>query len=86
MSCECVNMAGYGSESFGAHHHKNCENYATEKYNYLYYYDGGSEAWLPVDSYLETYVFEDCELGEVVEVQIKKIELTDKEVDELPED
>ena len=87
MPCECLSqMAGIGPESFGDHHHKNCEHYATEKYSYLYYYDEGSESWLPADPYLETYVFEDCELGEVVEVQLKQVELTDKEVDELPED
>lgn len=85
MACKCLSeMAGIGSESFGAHHHKNCEHYATDKFTYLYYYDEGMDAWMVADD-LEAYV-SNANIGESIEVQLKRIELTDKEADELPED
>jgi len=85
MNCTCLNsMAGIGPESFGLHHHKNCEHYATEKFSFLFYYDESFDSWILADD-LEDYVSCSGD-GESIEVELKVIELTDKEYEELPED
>ena len=86
MPCECLGkMAGLGRESFGAHHHKNCDGYAAEKNPYLFFYDNSVDMWLVSDE-LDDYVSSACNGGDSIEVELKHIELTDKEYDELPED
>lgn len=84
MSCECLgSMAGYGPESFGLHHHKNCTGYEQQKHWVLFYYDEGLDAWtLPTD--LDCMVGESYN-GDEVEIRFKYIEYTDKEIDEMPE-
>ena len=85
MNCTCLNsMAGIGPESFGLHHHKNCEHYATEKFSFLFYYDESFDSWILADD-LEDYVSGSGD-GESIEVELKVIELTDKEHEELPEE
>lgn len=86
MACKCLSeMAGIGSESFGAHHHKNCDGYATEKFQYLFFYDESVDGWVVAEE-LDEYVSAARNGGDSIEVELKHIDLTDKECDELPED
>ena len=85
MHCKCLNMAGIGRESFGKHHHKTCDGYATEKYPYLFFYDNSVDDWIIIDE-LDDYVSGARNGGDSIEVELKHVDLTDKEVDELPED
>jgi hypothetical protein len=80
-------MAGYGPESYGQHHHKNCSLYGVEKFSQLFYYEQGLDAWIPapcdVRSILDLNYLDN---SEIVNIQFKRIDMTDKEMDELPED
>lgn len=86
MPCECLSkMAGIGSESFGKHHHINCRHYATNKYTYLFYYSDGFDAWIPVSEKTGNVVdVLDFDANEEREIKFKRVDMTDKEYDEMP--
>lgn len=78
-----------GERSAGRNHHKRCPNYETEEFPYLMYYEEAIDAWTfapdKVDGQL--IVTEDqLEDGEDMEVRFKRVDLTDKEFDEIPVD
>ena len=88
MPCSCLcSMVGYNPDSYGEHHHKNCPLYGVEKFPQLFYYEEAIDAWAPAPKDLESIL----DLGyiddnEIIEIQFKRIDMTDKEMDELPED
>jgi len=80
MACKCLSeMACYDPESFGVHHHRNCEKYATEKNKILFFYDDSVDCWLMTDT-LEVADW-DADPGEVFEIQFRFELLTDQELD-----
>lgn len=81
--CECAGWAVYGSESFGNHHHCNCKKYNTEKYPYLLYYENALDCWLFTPDSVDQIIsaedqFED---GSIVEIEFKRKDFTDAEID-----
>ena len=88
MSCECLSWAGCGDISWGKHHHVNCEKYSTNKYPYLFYYEEAVDAWVPAPVTIEHLIVVDDQLenGEEMEIRFRRVDMTDKEINELPED
>ncbi len=84
--CNCKNMAGYGDDSWGKHHHIACEKYATEKNPYLFYYEEGVEAWVPVPEKTEHLIVVDDQLDndERMQLYFRRIDMTDKQIAEMP--
>lgn len=77
--CDCL------AES-GKHHHEDCPKYATEKFPYLLYYEDTVDGWVITPEYLENIVVTDqLDVGEEQEIRFKRVDMTDKEHDELPE-
>ena len=84
--CVCMTWAGYYPESWGVHHHKNCDNFKTEKFPYLFYYEEAINAWVPVPDKMENLMSaEDQPEIEEIEIRFKRIDMTDEEIDSLPE-
>lgn len=77
-------MAGYGPDSFGKHHHVNCESYGTDKNGYLMYYEEAIDAWTFAPEKVENLL--DLDIGDSAEIQFKMAEFTDKEIAEMPAD
>lgn len=86
--CECASWClAAGPESGGKHHHKNCPKYATEKFPCLLYWEEGVDAWVPVPVFVENMIeAQNLSEGDVEEIRFKRIDLTDKEFDEIPEE
>ena len=88
--CECMTWARATPDDLtkGQHHHPNCPKYETEKFPYLFYYEEAHSAWMPwVDGYDFSEMLDAlCFDGDKMEIQFVRRELTDKEIDELPED
>jgi hypothetical protein len=87
VMCDCLaRMAGYYPDSFGNHHHKNCDRYKTEKFPYLFYYEDAVDSWVPMPDKLENFMLaEDQPDIEEIEVRFKRVDMTDEEFDALPE-
>ncbi len=85
--CDCMNMAGYGPDSWGKHHHINCEKYGTEKHSYLFYYEETEDAWVPVPERTEHLIdaADQLEDGEKMQLEFKRVDMTDKQYAELPD-
>lgn len=85
-NCACKSWAGIGPESFGEHHHKNCPDYAVEKFPRIFYYEEAENCWAPthcdIDCLFDASILED---GETIEIQFKRFDMTDKEFAEIPE-
>ena len=86
MKC-CENFCIEKLADIGQHHHKNCPNYGTQKHPYLFYHCDGQDAWIPASEMLENTIdVANLEDKEEYEVRFKRLDLTDKEYDEMPED
>ena len=87
VMCACMTWAGYYPESWGRHHHKNCEKYKTQKYPYLFHYEEAVDAWVPAPDALENIIVveDQLETDEVVQIQFKRVDMTDEEIESLPE-
>lgn len=84
VMCECTTWARTGPQDGGEHHHKRCPKYATEKYPRLFYYEEGFNAWVPwIEGY--DYFGMMTEHGDTLELDFKRLDMTDKEIAELPE-
>ena len=83
----CKNFVITGSESHGQHHHKMCPRYKTEKFPYLFYYEDAVDCWIPVPDKLENIisVSDNMDVGEFIEIKFNRVDLTDREYDNLPE-
>lgn len=86
MTCECINMAGYGPDSWGKHHHVSCSKYETEKHPYLFYYEDAVNAWIPAPDKVENMISASDQLDDKEEIEIKfqRVDMTDKQIQELP--
>jgi hypothetical protein len=84
VMCDCINWAGYGSASFGKHHHVNCPKYHTEKFPYLLYYEEAIDAWTFAPERVEHIV--DLDDGDDMVISFKCKSFADAEVAEVPED
>ena len=86
MACECMDMAVTGPESTGQHHHVNCPKYKTEKFPTLFYYEEAINSWTPAPDNIEHMlcVEDQLEDGEKIELEFKRIDLTDAEFDAMP--
>lgn len=84
--CECMTWAGYGPESWGKHHHINCPKHKTEKFPYLFYYEEAESAWIPVPEKVENMISAEDQLedGEKIEIEFKRVDMTDEEIVNLP--
>ena len=69
-------------------HHPQCEKYHTEKFPYLFYYEEAENAWVPAPDSIEGIISveDQLEMGEDMEIQFKRVDLTDEEFDKLPSD
>ena len=87
VMCDCLKtMAGYYPESFGEHHHKECPKYKTEKFTHLFYYEDSINAWAPAPDKIEHIISasDQLEEGDTIEIQFKRVDMTDEEIDSLP--
>lgn len=85
--CECLKtMAGYYPDSFGNHHHKECPRYKKDKYPYLFYYEDGVNAFIPVPDKVQEIIDieHSIDKDEELEVRFKRFDMTDEEIDLLP--
>lgn len=86
LSCNCINFCMTCPEDRGNHHHVNCEKYRAEKFEYLFYYEEGLDKWIPAPiSTVGLIESSMLDVGEEREIKFKKLELTDKEYDNLTE-
>lgn len=86
--CDCMNMAGYGPDSWGKHHHVNCPKYSAEKHPYLFYYEEAVDAYVPVPDKVDGELIctpDQLEEGETMEITFKRVDYTDAEIAALPE-
>lgn len=86
--CEClVEMARVSQEDIGEHHHRMCLKYKTEKFPQLFYEEDGLNAWVPVPDNIDNIIVveDQMEESEIVEIRFKRFDMTDEEMDALPE-
>lgn len=85
---ECCN--GFAITEFadlGAHHHRRCPKYQTEKFTYLFYYSDALDKWVKAPDHLPLIVDPlGLGVGDVEEVKFKRLDLTDEEFNNLPEE
>lgn len=54
---------------------------------YLFYYEEALDAWIPAPENVNSLMpIENLDGGEEREIRFKRLDLTDKELDELPEE
>jgi len=85
--CECINMClPEGPESMGMHHNKMCPEYKAKKYPYLFYYEEAVDSWIPAPDKTEHIIATEDQLedGEKIEIEFKRVDMTDDEYDSMP--
>lgn len=89
MECECVGWARAEAVdlSLAHRHHSRCPKFATEKRPYNFYYDEGIGCWVPISCLIIEEIMspETIGNGEEIEIRFKRMDMTDKEVSELPD-
>lgn len=89
VMCQCINWARIGPEFGGDHHHVRCEKYSTKKYPRLFYWEEGCNSWVSAPVLTENIISVEShfsEHGESVDIRFKRVDMTDKEYAELPEE
>jgi len=88
MACKCINMCGYGDDSWGKHHHVKCEKYETEKHSYLFYYEDALSAWIPAPDKIENIcsAVDNLEPDEEIEIKFRRVDMTDKQLNDLSDE
>lgn len=85
--CKCKNFACVGPESFSVHHHVSCPKYKTEKNPFLFYYEDAINGWIPAPEKIENIIgVEDMDELELFEIKFKRVDMTDEQFDNLPEE
>ena len=86
ITCDCINMAIVTLSDVGEHHHRNCPKYKTEKFACLFYYEDAVNSWIPAPDKIEEIVVvnDQLEKDEIVEIQFKRFDMTDEEMNALP--
>ena len=71
---------------WGVHHNVHCSKYKTEKHSYLFYYEEAESAWIPAPTLMDSLIIVEDQLeeGEKMEIEFKRVDLTDFEVANLP--
>lgn len=90
MDCECfgwcrvdpIDLCGTDA------HHSRCEKYQTEKRPRLFYWEEAHDAWVPSPDKIENIIDVAFQLepDEDMEIRFKRVDLTDKEMEDLPDD
>ena len=84
--CECMNWVRVEPEDWGDHHHVRCPKYATEKIPRLTYYEEAVDHWLLAPRHVAGIIKADQpEEGEIVSIDFKRVDMTEKEVADLPD-
>jgi len=81
MSCDCIKWAGQGPNSWGVHHHINCDKYKTENNPYLFYFDEGINRWIPSPKKINGIINikEDLSTSDQITLKFKRMDMTDKQ-------
>jgi len=87
MNCECMNWAMIPKDGFTLqHHHYECSKYKTEKFPRLFYYEEAENAWCLAPDKVEHIINTDnLDDGDSADIQFKRVDLTDEEIDTLSE-
>ena len=83
---DCMDMTIATLDDIGEHHHRMCPKYRTEKFPHLFYYEDAVNAWVPAPNKIEEIISasDQLENGEIIEIQFKRCDMTDEEIDSLP--
>jgi hypothetical protein len=86
VRCDCRDMTIVTLSDVGEHHHRMCPKYRTEKFPHLFYYEDAVNSWIPAPDKIENIIATDDQLedGETIDLQFKRIDMTDEEMDSLP--
>lgn len=86
MNCDCKNFVSMLPSDIGQHHHTKCEKYKTEKFPTLFYYTDALDFWTPAPKLVDDLlsVTDQMTTDENVEIEFKRIDLTDEEFDNMP--
>ena len=70
----------------GEHHHRMCPKYRTEKFPQLFYQEGAVDAWIPAPDRVDEIISVEDQLhdGDTLEIEFKRFDMTDEEMDNLP--
>ena len=90
MKCECQNWTRVeGADLFLPDaHHSRCPKFETEVRGRLFYFEEAEDAWVPAPDKVESIIDADShfgQAGETFEITFKRVDMTDKELFELPE-
>lgn len=90
--CRCIQLC-YASEldfaTLAAHrHHPECPLHKTEKHPRLFYYEEAEDCWTPAPDKVDCIVPIDGFAGpeDRIEISFKRLDMTDEEFYNLPED
>lgn len=93
VMCRCALLCVAEARDFFAiaakRHHQKCPLYMTEKHPRLMYYEEAIDAWTLVPSKVDGELIctsDQMEDGETIELMFKRVDMTDHELDSLPED
>ena len=69
-------------------HHQACPLYKTEKHPRLFYYEEAENCWTPAPNDIESIVSLESFMGhdDRIEIEFKRLDMTDDEFYSLPED
>ena len=85
--CNCSNFAIIELADLWGHHHIRCPKYETEKHPYLFYYCGGCDAWVPTSERIVDVIdVGDFDADEEREIKFKRVDMTDKEFADMPDE
>ena len=87
MKACCSTYCMATPDARGNNHHKMCSFYKTEKFPYLFYFEDSIDAWVPAPDEVEMIISAGslCE-NETESIKFKRVDLTDEEYDQIPED
>ncbi len=92
MSCECINWSitkqiqkNHNFKFY--HHHPDCEGYKNDKIPRLFYYEEAENCWTPAPKKKENIIDVEDQLDsdEEIEIRFKRVDMTQFELDNLPE-
>jgi hypothetical protein len=91
LACECSRLCFASDQDLAAlaqkRHHSACPLYKTEKHPRLFYYEEAEDCWTPAPDMVDCLVSLDSFSGhgDTIEIDFKRIDMTDEEYDNMPE-
>lgn len=86
ITCECQSLSREYREHIGEFHHRTCPKHKSEKRPRLFYREDAVDSFIPVlDADLDAIVGDNLDDGETLEIEFKRIDLTDYEWKNMPE-